>query len=141
MISVIILTLNEEASLPALLDAIHQQETESEVIVVDGGSQDRTLEVARGRGAQSFLSPPGRGNAICVGAAEARGEVLLFLHADSTLHPGALARKRSRPMRNSSAGIFGSSLTATPVSADGLPCSAPGYAPLGTDGQSAEHRA
>jgi glycosyltransferase involved in cell wall biosynthesis len=92
MISVIILTLNEEASLPALLDAIRQQETESEVIVVDGGSQDRTLEVARGRGAQSFLSPPGRGNAICVGAAEARGEVLLFLHADSTLHPGALAR-------------------------------------------------
>ena len=50
MISVIIPTLSEEASLPALLDAIRQQETESEVIVVDGGSRDRTLEVARGRG-------------------------------------------------------------------------------------------
>jgi glycosyltransferase involved in cell wall biosynthesis len=53
MISVIIPTLNEEASIPALFDAIRQQETESEVIVVDGGSRDRTLEVARGRGVRS----------------------------------------------------------------------------------------
>jgi rSAM/selenodomain-associated transferase 2 len=90
MISIIIPTLNEERSLPGLLDAIQQQGAEHEVIVVDGGSQDRTREVARARKVQTFVSLPGRGAAVCIGARESRGELLLFLHADSTLLPGAL---------------------------------------------------
>lgn len=90
MISIIIPTLDEERSLPALLDAIRQQGAGHEVIVVDGGSQDRTLEVARDHKVRTLVSPPGRGAAVCIGAREARGEVLLFLHADSTLLPGAL---------------------------------------------------
>ena len=92
MISIIIPTLNEERSLPPLLDAIRQQGAEHEVIVVDGGSQDRTLEIARGHGVRILPSPPGRGNGICVGAKEARGDVLFFLHADSMLLPGTLYR-------------------------------------------------
>ena len=92
MISIIILTLNEERSLPSLLDTICQQEADHEVIVVDGGSRDRTLEIARRYGVRIPPSPPGRGNGICVGAQEARGDVLLFLHADSMLLPGALNR-------------------------------------------------
>jgi rSAM/selenodomain-associated transferase 2 len=90
VISIIIPTLNEERALPALLDAIRQQGAEHEVIVVDGGSQDRTLEVASGLNLRTFISPPGRGAALRIGAREARGEVLLFLHADSLLLPGAL---------------------------------------------------
>lgn len=90
MISIIIPTLDEERSLPAFLDAIRQQGAGHEVIVVDGGSQDRTLEVARDHKVRTLISPPGRGAAVCIGAREARGEVLLFLHADSTLLPGAL---------------------------------------------------
>jgi glycosyltransferase involved in cell wall biosynthesis len=92
MISIIIPTLNEERSLPSLLDAICQQGAEYEVIVVDGGSQDRTLEIARRHGVRTLSSPPGRGKGICIGAAASCGEVLFFLHADSTLLPGSLDR-------------------------------------------------
>ncbi|MBO0735282.1 MAG: TIGR04283 family arsenosugar biosynthesis glycosyltransferase [Alphaproteobacteria bacterium] len=92
MISIIIPTLNEERLLPSLLDAICQQSADYEVIVVDGGSRDRTLEVAGDHGVRALLSPPGRGTGICVGAREARGDILFFLHADTTLLPGALNR-------------------------------------------------
>ena len=92
MISIIIPTLNEERSLKPLLDAIGQQRTDCEVIVVDGGSQDRTLEIVRDHGIRTLVSPPGRGIGICIGAKEASGEVLFFLHADSTLLPEALDR-------------------------------------------------
>ena len=92
MISIIIPTLDEERWLPPLLDAIHQQSAAHEVVVVDGGSQDRTLEVARDRGVRTLVSHPGRGAGISIGAEASRGEVLFFLHADSTLPPGALDR-------------------------------------------------
>jgi rSAM/selenodomain-associated transferase 2 len=92
VISIIIPTLDEEHSLPPLLDAIRQQSIPHEVIVVDGGSRDRTLEVARDRGARTLVSRPGRGAGLAIGAGAARGEVLFFLHADSTLRDGALDR-------------------------------------------------
>ena len=92
MISIIIPTLDEERSLPPLLAAILQERAAHEVIVVDGGSQDRTLEVARDRGVRTLVSRPGRGAAISNGAEASRGDVLFFLHADSTLPPGALDR-------------------------------------------------
>ncbi len=92
MISIIIPTLNEERSLPSLLNAIRQQTVDHEVIVVDGGSQDRTVDIARDHCARTLISRPGRGAALCLGAANSGGEVLLFLHADSTLQPGALDR-------------------------------------------------
>jgi rSAM/selenodomain-associated transferase 2 len=92
MISIIIPTLNEERSLPSLLEAIRNQGVDHEVIVVDGGSQDLTLEVARQYKVQTAEAPPGRGAAVSAGARKARGDVLFFLHADSTLPPGALGR-------------------------------------------------
>ena len=92
MISIIIPTLDEERSLPPLLAAILQERAAHEVIVVDGGSQDRTLEVARDRGVRTLVSGPGRGAAISNGAEASRGDVLFFLHADSTLPRGALDR-------------------------------------------------
>ena len=92
MISIIIPTLDEERSLPPLLDAIHQQGAAHEVIVVDGGSQDRTLAIARDRDVRTLVAHPGRGAGISTGAEASRGDVLFFLHADSTLPPGALDR-------------------------------------------------
>ena len=63
MISIIIPTLNEERSLPGLLDAIQQQGAEHEAIVVDGGSQDRTLEVACDHKVRTLAAPPGPSHA------------------------------------------------------------------------------
>jgi rSAM/selenodomain-associated transferase 2 len=92
VISIIIPTLDEERSLPPLLDAIRQQEAAHEVIVVDGGSRDRTLEMARTSGVRTLVSRSGRGAGLSIGAEASHGDVLFFLHADSTLPPGALGR-------------------------------------------------
>jgi rSAM/selenodomain-associated transferase 2 len=92
VISIIIPTLDEERSLRLLLDALRQQTAAHEVIVVDGGSRDRTVEVARSSGVRTLVTHSGRGAGISLGAEASRGDVLFFLHADSTLPPGALDR-------------------------------------------------
>jgi rSAM/selenodomain-associated transferase 2 len=92
VISIIIPTLDEERSLPTLLDALRQQTAAHEVIVVDGGSRDRTVEAARSSGVRTLVTHSGRGAGISLGAEASRGDVLFFLHADSTLPPGALDR-------------------------------------------------
>src|ERR1700738_4930522 len=55
---------------------------------------------SRGHGVRTLPSPPGRGNGICVGTKEARGDVLFFLHADSSLLPGALNRINEARLAN-----------------------------------------
>ncbi len=87
-ISIVIPTLNEAASLPVTLAAIDE---DCEVLVCDGGSTDGTPEIARRAGARIILRAPGRGQQLHAGTAVASGEVLLFLHADTILLPGALA--------------------------------------------------
>lgn len=59
-----------------------------EVLVVDGGSRDATPERARQAGAEVLHSPPGRARQLGVGADSARGDIVLFLHADTTLPGG-----------------------------------------------------
>jgi len=85
-LSVVIPVLNESHALPSLLAQLRQQEgVRLETIVVDGGSDDGTVERARECGARVLTSAPGRGVQMNTGAAAARGEFLLFLHADSGL--------------------------------------------------------
>lgn len=86
LLSVIIPTLNEEACLPTILaDLLAQQGIGLELIVADGGSSDATRELAVKDGAVVVAAEPGRGRQMNVGAAVAKGDLLLFLHADSRL--------------------------------------------------------
>jgi rSAM/selenodomain-associated transferase 2 len=87
-ISVIVPVLNEEKCLPALLGDLEAQGP-AEVIVADGGSTDGTAGIAS-RVATVVTSPPGRAVQMNAGARRAKGDVLLFVHADARFGPGAL---------------------------------------------------
>jgi len=84
-------TLNEAANLGRLLPDLHERCREAEVILVDGGSEDATREVAtRFPHVQLVTSPRGRARQMNAGARVARGDTLLFLHADTRLPDRAL---------------------------------------------------
>lgn len=83
-LSVIIPVLNEEKTIAQTLE--HLQKTAVEIIIVDGGSTDNTVEIVQNMGIKTILSPePGRSNQMNTGAKYAIGKVLLFLHADTQL--------------------------------------------------------
>ena len=91
MISVVIPTLNAEATLGPTLAALVPAAVDGlvrEVIVVDGGSSDRTADIVDHAGANLVRCGPGRGQQLAAGAAQARFPWLLFLHADTALAPG-----------------------------------------------------
>ena len=91
-LSVIIPVLNEERSLARILSAFESWErSASEIIVVDGGSADRTLDVAGDYPCTVISTAKGRASQMNAGANYATGEILLFLHADTTL-PAAAAQ-------------------------------------------------
>lgn len=88
MISVVIPTLNAERTLAATLEALVPAAVEGvvrEVIVVDGGSNDRTRSVVDQAGAHLVTCHPGRGSQLAAGAVVARSPWLFFLHADTCL--------------------------------------------------------
>ncbi len=102
MISVVVPAYNEAQALPSTLRQLLEQAGDYEVIVVDGGSSDGTCDVVRrlsldyrlaGRDTLAFVTAPkGRASQMNAGAKVARGEWLLFLHADTVLPAYALRR-------------------------------------------------
>ncbi|MGE5283423.1 MAG: TIGR04283 family arsenosugar biosynthesis glycosyltransferase [Actinomycetota bacterium] len=88
-LSVIIPTLDEEASVARAIRSCREAGP-CEVIVVDGGSRDGTVEIARREADAAIRAPRGRAAQMNAGAAVARGGVLLFLHADTRLPGGSV---------------------------------------------------
>ncbi len=88
-VSIIIPTLNAAGELPPTLDALLpgvEVGIIREVIVVDGGSEDDTRQMAEAAGAEMLTTEPSRGGQLAVGADLAKAEWFLFLHADTHLH-------------------------------------------------------
>jgi rSAM/selenodomain-associated transferase 2 len=89
--SIVVPMLNEAPDLPHLLARLSALERQgNEVLIVDGGSDDGSADLAVRAGLRVLSSPPGRARQMNLGAAHASGDVLLFLHADTLLPEGAL---------------------------------------------------
>src|SRR5438270_3433356 len=90
-LSVVIITLNEEANLGRTLASVSElvRQTNGEIIVVDSGSTDRTVEIAKSFGAKVFVEPwkgyAGQKNSAID---KATGDWILSLDADEEVEPG-----------------------------------------------------
>jgi rSAM/selenodomain-associated transferase 2 len=89
-ISIIVPTLNEAGGIAAALGRLQPLRPECEVIVADGGSEDATAALARAFADRVIEGERGRAKQMNAGAKVARGDVLLFLHADTALPRDAL---------------------------------------------------
>ena len=86
-ISIIIPTINEANNLPLLLSDLSSIQKEGEIIIVDSGSEDKTIDVANIYGAKVFISKEkNRGLQLDIGAKNSKGDWLIFLHADTRLN-------------------------------------------------------
>ncbi len=108
-ISAIIPTLNAAATLVRPLAALREAAILTEVVVVDGGSCDETVSLARAAGARVIQAARGRGTQLAAGADAASSVWLLFLHADCCLEPGWEGSVRAfcaAPQADGRAGYF-----------------------------------
>lgn len=110
MISVIIPTFNEEKHISTTIQKVWQHDNAGlvhEVIIVDGGSADATVEIARSEGVQVITSPiKGRAAQMNYGASKAKEEILYFLHADTIPVKGFSEEISKAVERGHNAGCF-----------------------------------
>ncbi len=89
-LSIVVPVLDEADAMAAHLDALTPLRARRvEVVVVDGGSRDGTVEQAQGQADRVLVAERGRASQMNAGARATRGDILLFLHADTRLPPGA----------------------------------------------------
>lgn len=85
-LSIVVPILDEERNLAACLGALQPlRQRGARVVVVDGGSADNSLAIARDLADIAFVGPQGRARQMNAGAAACRADLLLFLHADTRL--------------------------------------------------------
>ncbi|MBY0430785.1 MAG: TIGR04283 family arsenosugar biosynthesis glycosyltransferase [Rhodospirillales bacterium] len=105
MLSIVVPTLNAARALPSAIEAVAG--VAGEIVVADSGSTDGTVEVAERFGARMIQAPGSRGLQLRAGAEAARGDWLLFLHAETQLGPGWRAATRAfMATRAEAAGYF-----------------------------------
>lgn len=91
MLSIVVPVLNEALALPALFERLLPLSRHGcEVLFVDGGSTDESVAMIACAGFKVMNSQPGRAKQMNAGAAQAKGQTLLFLHADTELPTGAV---------------------------------------------------
>jgi rSAM/selenodomain-associated transferase 2 len=104
MVSIIVPTLNEEARIASTLKALQSLSGDKEIIVADGGSEDRTVEIATGLGVRVVSCERGRGCQIRTAAHQASGTILWVVHADTRPEGGALHSIRTSLTDRAAAG-------------------------------------
>ena len=86
-ISIVIPTINEANNLPLLLSDLSTIHKDAEIIIVDCGCEDKTIDIANIYGAKVFISKErNRGLQLDIGAKHSKGDWLIFLHADTRLN-------------------------------------------------------
>ena len=90
-VSIVVPVLNEAELVRDFLSNLRQRVAKAEIIVVDGGSSDGTADYAVGLCDQLLRTAPGRAQQMNAGASRARGDVLWFLHVDTTIPETAIA--------------------------------------------------
>ena len=103
MFSIIIPARNEAQNLPRLLQRLRAMPIQAQIILVDGGSVDETISIARGFDCEIVEGASGRGPQQNAGALRANGEVLWFLHADC-LPPLSSTKQIERAIRRGAIG-------------------------------------
>ena len=89
-VGIVMPVLDEASVLPARLDELAPLRRRGvDLIIVDGGSDDDTVSIARSAGLEPLASPRGRARQMTAGAARCDADVLLFMHADTRLPPDA----------------------------------------------------
>ena len=91
-VAVVIPTLNEADNVAAAIASARAHDEVADIVVADGGSTDHTAEQARRAGARVVAAPQGRGFQVRVGIDHTDADVVIVLHADSRLAPGAVRR-------------------------------------------------
>ncbi len=100
-ISIIIPTYNESQHLPLLLSDLSKINNEIEIIIVDCNSQDKTCDIANIYQTKLYKSKKkNRGLQLSIGAKKAKGEWLIFIHADSRLNQDWLKKIKSVIKKN-----------------------------------------
>jgi rSAM/selenodomain-associated transferase 2 len=82
-VTIVVPTLNEEAEIAGTIRALEELQGDKEILLADGGSTDRTVSIAEQLGVRVLHATRGRGPQMQAAAAEATGDILWFLHADT----------------------------------------------------------